>query len=51
MEKKCENCEHYPIRSLADPRYRIYVYRHCWVAKPDDVCPLWAERKEDAKTN
>ena len=41
MGKCCENCSHFPIQSLNDPRWTIYVYEWCGNAKFTDVCEKW----------
>ena len=41
MEKCCENCSHFPIQSLADPRWHIICYEQCKTADFADVCEKW----------
>ena len=41
MGKCCENCSHFPIQSLADPRWHIICYEQCKTADFADVCEKW----------
>ena len=41
MEKCCENCSHFPIQSLDDPRWQIICYEQCGTANFTDTCEKW----------